>query len=145
MLDSVNNLMPLEKNYANLSLAEQLKQQYVPWILKSDDQKLIDANKKNFITAVLRKQSGASIAPSEFVGEEIKYFPQPWDSKTVIIAKQNARNAEIKAMLTEAWYDTEGNSLSKYYNPPILTTEDTATPVKTDKITELKKNYFTQK
>ncbi len=77
MLNAVNSLIPLEQKYADLSLAEQLKQQYLPTVLKSDEQKLIDLNKKNFITAVLRKQSGASIAPSEFAGEELKYFPQP--------------------------------------------------------------------
>lgn len=77
MLNAVNSLIPLEQKYASLTLAEQLKQQYLPTVLKSDEQKLIDLNKKNFITAVLRKQSGASIAPSEFTGEEMKYFPQP--------------------------------------------------------------------
>lgn len=45
-------------------------------------------------------------------------------------------------MLATAGTDTEGNSVSKYYNPPIITTEDTAIPAKTDKITTLKKNYF---
>jgi len=47
-------------------------------------------------------------------------------------------------MLATAWVDAEGNSLSKYYNPPIITSETatSTTPVKTDKITTLKKNYF---
>ncbi len=144
MLNAVNNLIPLETKYADLTLAEQLKQQYLPTVLKSAEQKLIDLNKKNFITAVLRKQSGASIAPSEFTGEEMKYFPQPWDSKEVIVAKQNARNAEIKAMLATAWTDTEGNSISKYYNPPVILAEKTTAPIKTDKISTLKKNYFPQ-
>jgi hypothetical protein len=92
---------------------------------------------------VLRKQSGASIAPSEFVGEEMKYFPQPWDSKDVVIAKQNARNAEIKAMLATAGTDAEWNSLSTYYNPPVIRNAGASTtPVKTDKISTLKKTYF---
>ncbi len=144
MLNAVNKLIPLEQKYSELSLAEQLKQQYLPTVLKSDEQKLIDSEKKNFITAVLRPQSGASISPSEFTSEELKYFPQPWDSKEVIASKQNARYAEIKASLQSAWVDAEWNSLSKYYNPPVITNETatTTTPVKTDKITTLKKNYF---
>lgn len=77
MLNAVNKLIPLEQKYSELSLAEQLKQQYLPTVLKSDEQKLIDSEKKNFITAVLRPQSGASISPSEFTSEELKYFPQP--------------------------------------------------------------------
>jgi len=67
----------------------------------------MDAEKKNFITAVLRPQSGASISPSEFASEELKYFPQPGDSKEVVIAKQNARYAEIKSSLQSAGVDAE--------------------------------------
>lgn len=127
MLNAVNNLMPLEKKFLELGTGWQVAQTYLPALLKSSDQKMMDAEKKNFITAVLRKQSGASIAPSEFAGEEMKYFPQPWDSKEVVIAKQNARNAEIKAMLATAWVDAEWNSLSKYYNPPIISNDIAST------------------
>lgn len=142
MLNAVNNLIPLEKKFLELGTGWQVAQTYLPSLLKSSDQKMMDAEKKNFITAVLRKQSGASIAPSEFAGEEMKYFPQPWDTKEVVIAKQNARNAEIKAMLATAGTDAEWNSLSTYYNPPVLVAEKTTAPVKTDKISTLKKNYF---
>jgi len=143
MLNAVNNLLPLEKKFLELWTGWQVAQTYLPSLLKSSDQKMMDAEKKNFITAVLRKQSGASIAPSEFAGEEMKYFPQPWDSKDVVIAKQNARNAEIKAMLATAGTDAEWNSLSTYYNPPVIRNDwAITTPVKTDKISTLKKNYF---
>lgn len=142
MLNAVNNLIPLEKKFLDLGIKWQLTQTYLPTLLKSSDQKMMDAEKKNFITAVLRKQSGASIAPSEFAWEEMKYFPQPWDSKEVVISKQNARNAEIKAMLATAWVDTEWNSLSKYYNPPFLTQENVVNNAPVDKITTLKNKYF---
>lgn len=136
MLNAVNNLMPLEKKFLELGTWWQVAQTYLPALLKSSDQKMMDAEKKNFITAVLRKQSGASIAPSEFAGEEMKYFPQPWDSKEVVIAKQNARNAEIKAMLATAWVDAEWNSLSKYYNPPIISQSQSSTSFITPTTTE---------
>lgn len=142
MLNAVNNLIPLEKKFLDLGIKWQIAQTYLPTLLKSSDQKIMDAEKKNFITAVLRKQSGASIAASEFAWEEMKYFPQPWDSKEVVIAKQNARNAEIKAMLSTAWVDAEWNSLSKYYNPPFITQENVVNNAPVDKITTLKKKYF---
>jgi len=142
MLNAVNNLMPLEKKFLDLGIKWQIAQTYLPTLLKSSDQKIMDAEKKNFITAVLRKQSGASIAPSEFAWEEMKYFPQPWDSKEVVIAKQNARNAEIKAMLSTAWVDAEWNSLSKYYNPPFIKQENIVNNAPVDKITTLKNKYF---
>jgi hypothetical protein len=56
----------------------------------------------NFITANLRKESGATLLPSEFITEERKYFPKPGDDATVIAQKQKARNLAIKAMEIQA-------------------------------------------
>ena len=79
----------------------------------------------DFITAVLRKESGAAISPSEFSGQDKIFFPQPWDWPEVLLAKRNARNFRVKAMLATAWQDTEWNSPAKYYNPPIIVAEST--------------------
>jgi hypothetical protein len=56
----------------------------------------------NFITANLRKESGATLLPSEFITEERKYFPKPGDDATVIAQKQKARNLALKAMEIQA-------------------------------------------
>jgi hypothetical protein len=61
-----------------------------------------DAARKNFVTAVLRKESGAAISPSEFYTESQKYFPQPGDADSVIKQKQHARETAIKAMEIQA-------------------------------------------
>lgn len=58
--------------------------------------------KRNFITAVLRKESGAAIAPSEFATEEKKYFPQAGDAPKVLEQKQKARELAIRAMKIQA-------------------------------------------
>jgi hypothetical protein len=68
----------------------------------SAEQQQVDAARKNFITAVLRKESGAAISPSEFYNESQKYFPQPGDSDTVIAQKRHARDTAIKAMEIQA-------------------------------------------
>jgi hypothetical protein len=68
----------------------------------SGEQQQVDAARKNFITAVLRKESGAAISPTEFYTEAQKYFPQPGDSDSVIKQKQNARETAIKAMEIQA-------------------------------------------
>jgi len=65
------------------------------------EQSLIQA-KKNFITAVLRKESGAAIGPEEYVTEDLKYFPQRGDSQLVIDQKANARKLAIDAMKIQA-------------------------------------------
>ena len=68
----------------------------------SAEQQQVDAARKNFITAVLRKESGAAISASEFYNEAQKYFPQPGDSDAVIAQKRHARDTAIRAMEIQA-------------------------------------------
>ena len=58
--------------------------------------------RKNFVSAVLRKESGAAISPQEYAAEERKYFPQLGDSSAVIKQKQDARELAIKALEMQA-------------------------------------------
>ena len=68
----------------------------------SAQQQQVNQAKRNFITAVLRQESGAAIADSEFATEDKKYFPQLNDSEAVIKQKANARNLAIKTMTAQA-------------------------------------------
>jgi len=68
----------------------------------SSEQQQYDQAKRNFITAVLRKESGASIGASEFLNEEKKYFPQAGEDDKVIKQKQRARKLAIEAMKIQA-------------------------------------------
>lgn len=68
----------------------------------SDEQQATTQARKNFVTAVLRKESGATIGPSEFENEEKKYFPQVGDSAAVVLQKQKARETAIKALELQA-------------------------------------------
>jgi hypothetical protein len=65
-------------------------------------QQQVNQAKSNFITAVLRKESGAVISDSEFDREDKKYFPQINDSPAVIKQKENARKLAIKAIEVQA-------------------------------------------
>jgi hypothetical protein len=65
-------------------------------------QQQVNQAKSNFITAVLRKESGAVISDSEFDREDKKYFPQTNDNAAVIKQKENARKLAIKAMEIQA-------------------------------------------
>ena len=91
-------LLATEKKFSQSGLVSQMYQTNVPNALKSGDQQSLESNKQNFITAVLRQESGAAISPTEFVKEEKKYFPQPGDTPAVIAEKQNFREAAIKGM-----------------------------------------------
>lgn len=60
------------------------------------------AAKLNFITAVLRKESGAAIPPSEFDAEDRKYFPQVGDGPNTIKQKERARELAVEALGVQA-------------------------------------------
>lgn len=68
----------------------------------NSEQQQLDAARRNFVTAVLRKESGAAISPSEFANEEKKYFPQVGDTDAVLKQKQKSRELAIKAMSIQA-------------------------------------------
>lgn len=64
----------------------------------SPEQQQNQQARRNFVSAVLRKESGAAISPQEYTNEEKKYFPQLGDSAEVIKQKQDARETAIKAL-----------------------------------------------
>jgi len=68
----------------------------------SEEQQMYQQAKTNFITAVLRKESGAAIGQNEFKTEDEKYFPQANESDKVIKQKQRARELAIEAMKIQA-------------------------------------------
>lgn len=68
----------------------------------SAEQQQVDQARRNFISAVLRKESGAAIGVDEYANEERKYFPQLGDSKEVIKQKQEARKLAIQALEAQA-------------------------------------------
>lgn len=68
----------------------------------SSEQQQVQNARINFITAVLRKESGASISPGEFATAEKLYFPKPGESDTVVKQKQRARDLAIEAMRIQA-------------------------------------------
>lgn len=67
----------------------------IPDNFRSDGMKKFINAKKDFVTAVLRKESGASIAPSEFKEADAIYFAQPGDSADIIAQKQARRQLVI--------------------------------------------------
>lgn len=58
--------------------------------------------RRDFINAVLRKESGAVIADSEFSNAEKQYFPQIGDSKEIIAQKAKNRELATKMILASA-------------------------------------------
>lgn len=62
-----------------------------------DDIKQIRQAERNFITAILRRESGAVISPSEFEVAEKQYFPRPGDDAQTLTQKRQLRNTAIQS------------------------------------------------
>lgn len=70
--------------------------------LTPETQQQYNQYKRNFISAVLRKESGAAISNSEYANEDAKYFPQPGDSQKTIEQKRASRDLAIQALKVQA-------------------------------------------
>ena len=70
--------------------------------MTSSEYKLYDQAKRNFINALLRRESGAAIAESEFSNAEKQYFPQPGDTAAVIAQKKQNRELATSLMMASA-------------------------------------------
>jgi len=57
-----------------------------------------EQSQRDFINAVLRQESGAAIAPSEFDNARKQYFQQPGDSKEVLSQKESNRKMAIEGL-----------------------------------------------
>jgi hypothetical protein len=67
------------------------------FLLNSIDQQAEQAQ-RNFINAVLRRESGATIQPHEFESANMQYFPQPGDGADVLAQKRQNRREAIDGL-----------------------------------------------
>ena len=64
----------------------------------NEAQQKTDQARRDFVNAVLRRESGAVISPSEFDSANKQYFPQPGDTKGVIEQKRKNRQQSIASL-----------------------------------------------
>ncbi|MBK8113605.1 MAG: hypothetical protein IPK44_03185 [Candidatus Accumulibacter sp.] len=69
---------------------------------QSPEQQQIDQAQRNFINAILRRESGAVIGQPEFDSANQQYFPQPGDATEKISQKNDNRKQAIAGLRTEA-------------------------------------------
>lgn len=82
-------------------VASNLPQSVSGFVATPEGQRYMAA-KTDFITAVLRKESGAAISSSEFEKEDRKYFPQPGEEVEVIEQKRIARQRALESMKAQS-------------------------------------------
>ena len=80
-------------------------QQNLPQVLntlKSANFQSVDQAQRNFINAVLRRESGAVISPTEFDNARQQYFALPGDPPSVVAQKKANRDIVIKGFISGA-------------------------------------------
>lgn len=96
-------------------------------LVNSKEGQQLDQAKRDFLNAVLRRESGAVIADNEFASGNQQYFPQAGDSKEVIAQKKANRQLATRGILAEV-PDSE-NRVAQVRGP------DTAAPAAAPAVT----------
>ena len=112
--DANSNLEKVGTGYSQLAIDAARKVEDLPGVgtgayaLLSPESKQALQAQRNFINAVLRQESGAAIAPSEFTNAQKQYFPQPGDDKETLKQKSDNRKRAISNFKTSAGPSVEG-------------------------------------
>jgi hypothetical protein len=104
---------------AALSPARYAVEQRLPSGLKSDVVQQQEQAERNFINAVLRRESGAAIADSEFDSARKQYFPQPGDSAAVLAQKKQNRATVMEGLRLSAGQGTQPTTQTARTQPPV--------------------------
>jgi hypothetical protein len=82
---------------ATTSLYRNLPDRIKPELIKQQEQA-----ERNFVNAVLRRESGAVISKEEFENAAKQYFPQAGDTQAVLDQKRNNRNTVLNNLANES-------------------------------------------
>ena len=93
------------------------------WARTPEFQKL-DAAKRDWISAVLRLESGAAIAASEFDNYDKAYFPQVGDSAAVLSQKRTTRNLIAQTLKVQAGKGVSQTPVSTSSSSPTVKVYD---------------------
>jgi hypothetical protein len=74
----------------------------LPDAFQGENFKLQQQAERNFVNAVLRRESGAAISQGEFNNAEKQYFPRAGDTQAVLDQKAQNRLREIEGFKNEA-------------------------------------------
>jgi hypothetical protein len=119
----IENLANL--GYNRTSNSESLKAAILPDAFQGENFKLQQQAERNFVNAVLRRESGAAISQNEFNNAEKQYFPRAGDTQPVLDQKAQNRLREIEGFKNEAgkaWagMKSPGPSQMTAQNPGLL-------------------------
>lgn len=118
MEQAESTLAPLDQTISGMNWASFEGQVKLPAAAQSATMQSYMQAARNFINAVLRRESGAVISPSEFAEARQQYLPQPGDAPDVLAQKKANRHLVFTTLRRAA---------GQAYEPP-LGTAGTAPP-----------------
>jgi hypothetical protein len=92
----------------------------MPNLMQSDKRQQYQTAAKDWITAVLRRESGAVIGKDEFERDFTKYFPQPNDTPGNVQLKKQLRQQALESILVPMGMEAPGQAKAA----PRVTTRD---------------------
>jgi hypothetical protein len=103
MIESSEIFNNLWDDISKLSKAEYIKQKALGKLpywssLQSNLIQQQEQAERNFVNAVLRKESWAAIADTEFENAKKQYLPQPWDTAETLEQKRKNRLTALKGI-----------------------------------------------
>jgi hypothetical protein len=104
MREAENILTTPAIQQAGLSMSERIKSS-VPLVsnyIISPEKRQLDQAQRNFINAVLRRESGAVISEQEFENARLQYFPQPGDDEQTLANKAVNRELALQGLSRSA-------------------------------------------
>jgi hypothetical protein len=98
----LNQIMESKEFDPTSASADVQSRWFYPGIKQSAGYKGFDQASRNFISAILRRESGAAISPQEYESERVKYFPVPGDDADTIAQKTAARAQAMAGLKAES-------------------------------------------
>jgi hypothetical protein len=137
----------LQDSIKGMGYLEFKKQEALPSKFQSDTFRQYHQAVTDFITAKLRKESGAQIAANEFADAYKVYIPQPGDDSKTLEQKAKARQQASKDMASSAGNAYQLPSSSQGMNNgsvQMKSPDGQAFEVPVDKVELFKQNGYTQ-
>lgn len=101
-IKQANDVFESIENFINKQGAVGYVQAGMPSFLQGENMQSYQQAQRNFLNAVLRRESGAVISPSEFKEGRQQYFPQPGDKEAVLAQKKANRDLVMKNFIKSA-------------------------------------------
>lgn len=115
----LKNLESSIQGYDKFGFAAQMR---LPSSVQSGTIQSYNQAARGFINALLRRESGAAIAPSEFDSYVKQYIPQPGDTTQTLSQKAADRNAALQGLVNSsgsAYGNLTGNNLGGSVSDPL--------------------------